>query len=289
MTGISISYEKLRSESEIALLAASHNSFAIGFYRELAREDGNVFCSPYSLYNVLTMTAAGARTGTALEFGEVLRFPEKLRTDRPDVPWDLSPIHFSLASINGSFESQEDSGIKKKIEELERAYKDSCVAPLDSRSERDSMAIMDRLKAREAIAYERLTKAREELPKFDLQLANSIWHETSLTILDEYYALIAEYYAGGGIFEADFKGNPLKAKRRIESWVYSRTHGRIDINVIVSSLTRLVLVNSIYFKGSWKEPFDEENTEPRDFILTGGDTIKTPMMSSYRNDEARYA
>lgn len=35
----------------------------------------------------------------------------------------------------------------------------------------------------------------------------------------------------------------------------------------VSSMTRLALVNAIYFKGNWKNPFDEANTKEMPFKL----------------------
>lgn len=49
--------------------------------------------------------------------------------------------------------------------------------------------------------------------------------------------------------------------------------------MLESPLTRLVVVNSIFFKGLWKSRFLPENTKMRAF--TGGDGVvyKVPMMS----------
>lgn len=44
-------------------------------------------------------------------------------------------------------------------------------------------------------------------------------------------------------------------------------------------LTRLVAVNSIYFKGLWKSRFQAQNTKPRSFTAGDGNTYKVPMMS----------
>lgn len=46
-----------------------------------------------------------------------------------------------------------------------------------------------------------------------------------------------------------------------------------------SALTRLVAVNSIYFKGLWKSRFQPENTKMRPFTSGDGTVHKVPMMS----------
>lgn len=45
------------------------------------------------------------------------------------------------------------------------------------------------------------------------------------------------------------------------------------------AMTRLVAVNSIYFKGLWKSRFQAKNTKPRSFTAGDGKTYKVPMMS----------
>lgn len=45
-------------------------------------------------------------------------------------------------------------------------------------------------------------------------------------------------------------------------------------------LTRLVLVNAIYFKGDWKQKFRKEDTEITDFHKQDGSTVKVPMMKA---------
>jgi len=53
--------------------AGSLNGFAAACYQRLARADGNLIFSPYSLSTALSMTLAGARGGTAREIAAVLR------------------------------------------------------------------------------------------------------------------------------------------------------------------------------------------------------------------------
>ncbi|MEO7910580.1 MAG: serpin family protein, partial [Roseiflexaceae bacterium] len=58
------------SPDDLRTFAAGHNSFGLAMYRLLG--DGNLFFSPYSIAQVLTMTSAGARTQTAQQIAQVL-------------------------------------------------------------------------------------------------------------------------------------------------------------------------------------------------------------------------
>lgn len=53
----------------------------------------------------------------------------------------------------------------------------------------------------------------------------------------------------------------------------------IKADMLESPLTRLVAVNSIFFKGLWKSRFLPENTKMRAFTGGNGDVYKVPMMS----------
>jgi serpin B len=72
----------------------------------------------------------------------------------------------------------------------------------------------------------------------------------------------------------------------INDWVSKNTNGRIK--QIVSELRSdefLVLVNAIYFKGTWTKEFDPKLTAPRDFYLASG-SAQRQMMN--REDRFRY-
>ncbi|CAK7298373.1 Serpin I2 [Vulpes lagopus] len=45
-------------------------------------------------------------------------------------------------------------------------------------------------------------------------------------------------------------------------------------------LTRLVLVNAIYFKGDWKQKFRKEDTQLTNFTKKDGAAVKIPMMKA---------
>lgn len=62
-------------EESLAELVEGNRSFAIALHKELARDEGNLFYSPYSISTALAMTFAGAREETEVQMAEALRFP----------------------------------------------------------------------------------------------------------------------------------------------------------------------------------------------------------------------
>ncbi|XP_078283796.1 plasminogen activator inhibitor 1-like [Rhinoraja longicauda] len=88
-----------------------------------------------------------------------------------------------------------------------------------------------------------------------------------------------------------FRGSPKqlffqdnrKAARIINKWVEARTRGMISNflrpGLLDPLLTRMVLVNAIYFKGLWRLPFSPELTHQRPFYKADGSHSLVPMMS----------
>ncbi len=60
--------------ADISSVASGNSRFALKLYRQLNREDGNLFISPYSISTALAMTYAGARGQTATEMAGALDF-----------------------------------------------------------------------------------------------------------------------------------------------------------------------------------------------------------------------
>ncbi|MEW6229028.1 MAG: serpin family protein [Bacillota bacterium] len=80
-------------KADIDSVVAGNNSFAFDFYRQLAKDEGNLFFSPYSVSSALAMTYAGAREETARQMASVLHFglaPEKLHPALSDLMGTLN-------------------------------------------------------------------------------------------------------------------------------------------------------------------------------------------------------
>ncbi|XP_069341843.1 plasminogen activator inhibitor 1 [Eulemur rufifrons] len=73
-----------------------------------------------------------------------------------------------------------------------------------------------------------------------------------------------------------------RARVIINDWVKTHTKGMISDLLgegIVDQLTRLVLVNALYFNGHWKTPFPAKGTHQRLFHKSDGSTVSVPMMT----------
>ena len=61
----------------------------------------------------------------------------------------------------------------------------------------------------------------------------------------------------------NFEGNPEGCCATINEWISETTKGKIKDMLqqgTITSVTRFVLANAIYFKGSWKDKFDKNET-----------------------------
>lgn len=123
-----------------------------------------------------------------------------------------------------------------------------------------------------------LQEKAQHLPR-TLQISNSIWgNEFKKT----YKSLI----------ENTFKASaqPLPANTDvIDKWIKKKTHGKIK-ELLGSNPTApsgLFLVNTVYFKDKWEDPFKKENTRRKTFHAFFGNDKKVEMM--FKHDDILYA
>ena len=73
----------------------------------------------------------------------------------------------------------------------------------------------------------------------------------------------------------------VETAKIINGWVASKTNEKIKDLVPASALscsTLSVLVNAVYFNGTWKFKFDKAFTKRKPFTTLNGETVKTDMM-----------
>ncbi|XP_056618009.1 leukocyte elastase inhibitor-like isoform X2 [Triplophysa dalaica] len=114
-----------------------------------------------------------------------------------------------------------------------------------------------------------------------LNLANRLYGEKSFQFIDKFIRDSQKYYQAG-LEPVDFKTNAEAARVNINNWVEKNTQGKIK-NLLaertVSAMTRLVLVNAIYFKSNWEKKFPKEATVEKQFKLNKNKTKPVKMMN----------
>lgn len=116
-----------------------------------------------------------------------------------------------------------------------------------------------------------------------LSTANALWPQKDYSFLPNYLALAGQAY-GALVRPVDFRGARESARLTINSWVEKETGDKIRELIQpadLTELTRMVLVNAIYFKGKWAEQFKPEETREMDFQVTAEQTVQVPMMSRH--------
>ncbi|XP_014353311.2 leukocyte elastase inhibitor isoform X3 [Latimeria chalumnae] len=104
---------------------------------------------------------------------------------------------------------------------------------------------------------------------YQLKLANRLYGEKTFKFVADFLRPTKEFY-GAELEAVDFSNAPEMTRQQINSWVENKTEGKIQkllAEGILNNLTRLVLVNAIYFKGNWEKKFDASHTHDRPFKL----------------------
>jgi len=125
--------------------------------------------------------------------------------------------------------------------------------------------------------------------KIKLAVANSLWPQKKFPFLPDYLGLCKEHY-GATITPLDYANAPEPARKTINAWVEDKTNNKITDLIapgVLDAMTRLVLVNAIYFKGDWANPFKADATQKQPFHVTAAKTVEAPLM--HQKKEFGYA
>ncbi|XP_070603255.1 leukocyte elastase inhibitor-like [Erythrolamprus reginae] len=115
---------------------------------------------------------------------------------------------------------------------------------------------------------------------YTLKLANRLYGEKTFNFLSDFLATTKNLY-GAELSTVDFSNAPDKAKKEINQWVEQQTEGKIPELLSegsINEMTKLVLVNAIYFKGNWAKAFKEEDTEDKLFRINKTEKKNVKMM-----------
>jgi serpin B len=151
----------------------------------------------------------------------------------------------------------------------------------------DGMAAADFSKGASALGAQLAALGKKK--GTELAIANRLWAQKGFPFSKDFFAAVKKAY-GAPVVVADFAADPDKERRAINLWVEQQTKKRIKDLLpegLISAATRLVLVNAISFKASWREQFDKDATVEAAFTTQDGTNVKVPTM--HRTGPASFA
>ncbi|XP_034980720.1 serpin B6 [Zootoca vivipara] len=129
--------------------------------------------------------------------------------------------------------------------------------------------------------YEKLiSEINKPGTKYLLRLANRLFGETSYEFISSFVDSSQKFYQAG-LEKLDFIKASEDSRKYINNWVEEQTASKIQNLLapgIIGSLTRLVLVNAIYFKGNWANQFRKDHTEEKPFKISKNESKPVQMM-----------
>ncbi len=133
-------------------------------------------------------------------------------------------------------------------------------------------------------AYRDLTQILSTAdPLVEFRTANSFWSRQGKGIQPQFVDVAKEYFEAR-VEEIDFQA--VWAADTINGWVKRATNDKINEMVTppIDASTAAILMNAIYFNGSWMFPFDTANTEEAKFTLADGTETECQMMRLDEDD-----
>jgi serpin B len=125
--------------------------------------------------------------------------------------------------------------------------------------------------AQDAAYAQLMAQMNSEKAGVTLSTANAIWAQKGYPWRPEFRDRVAKY--GAGMKDADFATQFEAERKAINTWVEETTKSRIKDLLQAGDLdamTRMVLVNAIYFKGSWADAFEAKATKDAPFTQLDG-------------------
>ncbi|GFW10603.1 serpin B6 [Trichonephila clavipes] len=185
-------------------IAQASHRLGLTLLRTLAQNDsGNIFISPFSLANAMTMLYFGARTDTAVEINGILQY--------------------------------------------------------ENMSEQELMASFDFL----------LSAIEKSSDSYSLECANAAMIEGNASIHDSYRKVLVESFHAV-LLQENFSKDPDLAVTHVNDWVTTKTNGMIkELIKRLSPLTVMVILNAVYFKGTWEHQFRKKDTSSQKFYNHG--------------------
>ena len=113
-----------------------------------------------------------------------------------------------------------------------------------------------------------------------LKIANAAFVQRDMPVEPTFLDALAARF-GSGVRLVDYETDTEGSRKTINAWVKNRTGDRIPELLErgdLTTLTRFALVNAIYLKAPWLEPFRPRETTEARFTRADGSRVRVPTM-----------
>ncbi|XP_068160019.1 leukocyte elastase inhibitor A-like isoform X2 [Antennarius striatus] len=236
-----------------SLLSKANTTFALALLKKLSEEKTkNVFFSPFSISSALAMVMLGAGGDTKIQMLEVLSFADAVQPTQQQMPsYQMQSQSQSQMQMQMQMQTQSTQLLQIDQDFINTSFDDLLTA-----------------------------LSKEDVP-YTLSVANRLYGEESFKFLEKYLEDSLNYYKAE-LKPVDFKNGAEEARIKINTWVEEKTQKKIKDLLpegTLTQLTKLVLVNAIYFKSLWDKKFMEIDTKEAEFKVNKNDTKLVKMMA----------
>ena len=119
---------------------------------------------------------------------------------------------------------------------------------------------------------------------YELRNANALWVQQGFGVKEDYINTAKQFY-DSKVSEVNFPAD----EQIIDSWVEQKTNDKIQdlVKGKTNELTKLVITNAVYFKGTWQTQFEPDQTSESEFRVNEDKSVSTPLM--YMQSKFPYA
>ncbi|KAH9330852.1 hypothetical protein KI387_002960, partial [Taxus chinensis] len=115
-----------------------------------------------------------------------------------------------------------------------------------------------------------------------LSFVNRVWVDQSMNLKKNYRDIVKKHYNSEPI-SVDFFNKGHEVTVEANKMVENETEGKVKELLphgSVDKLTKLILANALYFKGTWLNKFESYATKKGKFYFLNGQSVKVPMMTT---------
>uniref|UniRef100_A0A914GZA2 Serpin domain-containing protein n=1 Tax=Globodera rostochiensis TaxID=31243 RepID=A0A914GZA2_GLORO len=186
-------------------------------------------------------------------------------------------------AANSLILEEQSDFVVKLVRELSKDGRSCVVSPFSEKTSQEIGQLLAKSATESAVHeyFGELIKSIKKHPRsYTLDVANKMYVQNGLDVTEAFEAIINSHY--GGQFETLNFQKSVESAKKINKFVEQATHDKIHDLIssnMLNDMTRLVLINAVYFKGEWANKFNAHNTKKKTFHIDENNTEELDMMS----------